>query len=104
MVAELLVILVMFGPCVIWTAFSLAWSIGFCANTGADSISDAAKNMDVRFIRLSPMKGIDSTSDVSPRARTPACKGMNARLPGYLVRRWPHLPGLQPRSGISRAG
>ena len=53
MVAEVPVILVMDGPCVICTAFSLAWSIGFCANMGAASISDSPNNVIVRFIRFS---------------------------------------------------
>src|SRR5579859_3359840 len=51
MVAELPVMLVMDGPEVILTAFSLASSMGFCANNGAaDNISDKPKSVSVRFI------------------------------------------------------
>src|SRR5205085_8822976 len=53
MVAELPVMLVMEGPEVIWTAFSLAESMAFWANNGAvDNISDKPKSVSVRFIRF----------------------------------------------------
>jgi hypothetical protein len=52
-VAVVPVILVIDGPDVIWTAFSLAVSIAFCANNGAaDNISDKPKSVSVRFIRF----------------------------------------------------
>jgi len=38
---------------VIWTAFSLAVSMGLCANNGAaDNISAKPKSVSVRFIRF----------------------------------------------------
>src|SRR5205807_8808044 len=53
MVAVLPVMLVMEGPEVIWTAFSLAESMAFWANNGAaDNISDKPKSVSVRFIRF----------------------------------------------------
>jgi hypothetical protein len=80
----------MVGPCVICTAFSLAWSIGFCAKaTGAESISPKPNSISVRFIFFFPSKKNDLNDfrDESGLTReNPQQRQACADSQAYLVR------------------